>query len=63
MMRDYGMDLGEGCRLFLEQMAENRFWVHSQPDMSREVLDGRIAFFQAQQAPVLPESVRHIIAE
>ncbi|WP_298196956.1 SDR family NAD(P)-dependent oxidoreductase [Novosphingobium sp.] len=63
MMRDYGMDLDEGCRLFLEQMAENRFWVHSQPDMSREVLDGRIAFFQAQQAPVLPESVRHIIAE
>lgn len=63
MMRDHGMDLDEGCRLFLEQMAENRFWVHSQPEMSQQVIDGRIAFFQSQDAPVLADSVRHLIAD
>jgi NAD(P)-dependent dehydrogenase (short-subunit alcohol dehydrogenase family) len=63
MMRDYGMDLDEGCRLFLEQIAENRFWVHSQPEMSQEVLDGRIAFFQNQSAPYLPDLAREIAVE
>ncbi|WP_408591032.1 SDR family NAD(P)-dependent oxidoreductase [Novosphingobium sp.] len=63
MMRDHGMDLDEGCRLFLEQMAENKFWVHSQPEMSRDIIAGRIAFFQEQKAPVLAEMVRHIVAD
>lgn len=63
MMRDHGMDLDEGCKLFLEQMAHNKFWVHSQPEMSKQIIDGRIAFFQGQEAPVLAEMARHIIAD
>lgn len=63
MMRDYGMDLDEGCRLILEQIADNKFWVHTQPEMSREIIDGRIAFFQGQRPPVLSEAARHIIAD
>jgi NAD(P)-dependent dehydrogenase (short-subunit alcohol dehydrogenase family) len=62
MMRDYGMDLDEGCRLFLEQMAEGKFWVHSQPDMSRDMLEGRIDFLKSQKAPPLPEAVAHLVA-
>jgi hypothetical protein len=58
MMRDHGMDLDEGCRLFLEQMAQNKFWVHSQPEMSKQIIDGRIAFFQGQEAPVLSDMAR-----
>lgn len=63
MMRDYGMDLDEGCKLFLEQMAQNKFWVHSQPEMSKQIIDGRIAFFQGQEAPVLAEMARHIVED
>lgn len=61
MMRDYGMDLDEGCRLILEQVAEGKFWVHTQPDMSDQVLQGRIAFLQNQSTPPFPESVRHLV--
>jgi len=63
MMRDYGMDLDEGCKLFLEQIAENQFWVHSQPEMSKQILDGRVAFFQQQSPPYLPDLAREIAAE
>ncbi|MGE8134366.1 SDR family NAD(P)-dependent oxidoreductase [Novosphingobium subterraneum] len=63
MMRDYGMDLDEGCRLFLEQMAENRFWVHSQPEMSEQALGSRIRFMQEQTPPVMPDIARQIAAD
>lgn len=63
MMEAHGMDLDEGCRLFLEQIAENRFWVHSQPEMSRQVLEGRMAFFQHESAPCMPDIAREIAAD
>lgn len=61
MMRDHGMDLDEGCRLILAQIADGKFWVHTQPEMSEQVLEGRISFLKNQQAPVLPEVVRHLL--
>ena len=63
MMRDYGMDLDEGCRLFLEQMAEKKFWVHSQPEMSEQALGSRIRFMQEQTPPVMPDIARQIAAD
>lgn len=63
MMRDHGMDLDEGCRLFLEQMAENKFWVHSQPEMSEQALNGRIRFMQDQTPPVMPDIARQIAGD
>lgn len=55
MMRDYGMDLDEGCRLFLEQMADNKFWAHSQPEMSDQIIATRIKFLSEQIPPIMPE--------
>ena len=55
------MDLDEGCRLILEQVAEGKFWVHTQPEMSQQIIDGRIAFFQSQEPPALPDTVRHLV--
>lgn len=63
MMRDYGMDLDEGCRLFLEQMAENKFWVHSQPEMSKDIIGGRVKFLQDQVPPIMPDLARQIAAD
>jgi len=63
MMRDYGMDLAEGARVIVEGIAENRFWVHSQPEMSQQILDRRIEFFQSQQPPVLVDEIRHLVED
>lgn len=63
MMRDYGMDLDEGCRLFLEQMADNKFWVHSQPDMSEQIIAGRVKFLTEQIPPIMPDLARQIAAD
>ncbi len=61
MMRDYGMDLAEGCQRILEQVAEGRFWVHTQPEMTMSAIESRIAFFNSQQPPVLNEAVRELV--
>ena len=61
MMRDYGMDLDAGCKLIMEQIAEGKFWVHTQPEMSMGAVEGRIEFFRSQQAPVMNDEVRHLV--
>jgi NAD(P)-dependent dehydrogenase (short-subunit alcohol dehydrogenase family) len=61
MMRDYGMDLADGCKLILEQVAEGRFWIHTQPEMSMPAVESRIEFFRSQQPPVLNEAVRELV--
>jgi len=63
MMRDYGMDLDEGCRLFLEQMAQNKFWAHSQPEMSEQLIGGRVKFLQEQLPPIMPDLARQIAVD
>lgn len=63
MMRDYGMDLADGCKLILEQMAEGRFWIHTQPEMSMPAIQSRIDYFNSQQPPVLNEAVRDLVAD
>ncbi|HQS67998.1 MAG: short-chain dehydrogenase [Novosphingobium sp. 28-62-57] len=63
MMRDHGMDIDEGCRLFLEQMAEGKFWAHSHPDMSEQIIGGRIRFLQEQIPPIMPDLARQIAVE
>jgi hypothetical protein len=60
-MATYGMDLDEGCRRFVEGMAERRFWVSSQPEMTDNALAGRIAFFQGQHAPALNEQTKELL--
>lgn len=61
MMRDYGMDLEEGCALILDQVAEGRFWIHTQPEMSMPAIESRIEFFKSQLPPVMNEAVRDLV--
>ena len=63
MMRDFGMDPDEAGRLFLEQMAEKRFWVHSHPEISRDMLAARAAFLTTQNPPAMPDIARKIAVE
>jgi short-subunit dehydrogenase len=61
MMAAYGMDLEEGCRLILEQIAEKKFWVSTQPEMTADTLAGRIEFFRGQSAPSLAPQARQLL--
>lgn len=61
LMMNYGMDLDEGCAKFVRHMAEGRFWADSQPDMTREALDARIAFFREQSEPTIAEAARGLL--
>lgn len=63
MMRDHGMDLDHACRLFLEQIAENRFWVHSQPEVSAQIIAGRVKFLTDQCPPLMPDLARQIAVD
>lgn len=61
MMASYGMDLDEGCRLFVEGLAARKFWISSQPDMTDQSLAGRIGFLREQGPPALNEQTRALL--
>ncbi|KAK2770184.1 hypothetical protein FQN53_005694 [Emmonsiellopsis sp. PD_33] len=61
MMSNYGMDLDEGCKLIMEQVAAGKFWVSTQPEMTSEVLAGRAAFLTGQRDPEIAETARHLL--
>lgn len=60
MMKNIGMDLDEGCRIIMEKIAEGKFWVDTQPEMTAEILGARIKYLQDQSTPQLVESVRSL---
>ena len=61
MMAAYGMDLAEGSRVMMEQIAANKFWVSSQPEMTEQSLAARVRFFQEQADPQVAEQARHLL--
>ena len=61
MMANYGMDLDEGCRRFVAGMAARKFFISSQPEMTDDMIAGRIAFLQAQEAPVMHDEARQLL--
>jgi NAD(P)-dependent dehydrogenase (short-subunit alcohol dehydrogenase family) len=61
LMANHGMDLDEGCRRIMSRIAANEFWVDTQPEMTKSVVDGRIAFLRNQQRPKLSEQAAALI--
>ena len=57
----HGMELDEGCAIFVRKMAENSFWVDSQPELTQQLLDARIAYLSNPGAPVLSEEARALL--
>jgi len=60
MMREHGMSTNEACRLFIDAMAQNRFWAHSHAHMSAQMMDARVQFLTGQAPPVMPDTARQI---
>ncbi|OYX64693.1 MAG: short-chain dehydrogenase [Novosphingobium sp. 32-60-15] len=63
MMRAHGMDIDQASAMFLEQMAQNRFWVHSDPAMAAQIIGARIKFLQDQLPPIMPDLARAIAVD
>ena len=61
MAAEHGMDLDEGCAIFVRKMAENRFWADSQPEMTKDLVDARIAYLSDPSAPQLSEAIRSLM--
>lgn len=65
VMREYmasgGMDLAEACRAIFAQLAAGEFWVSTQPEMTRQIVAGRIEFLRGQAKPVLNEVARQLL--
>jgi NAD(P)-dependent dehydrogenase (short-subunit alcohol dehydrogenase family) len=61
MMATGGMDLESSSRSILAQMADRRFWVHTQPEMTQAAIESRIAFLRGQNPPQLNEQVRFLV--
>lgn len=51
----HGMELKDGCRIFVQQMARNAFWIDSQPNMTQAVVDARIDFLRRKDFPRLSD--------
>ncbi len=53
MMQAYGMDLAEAAQLIMAGVARGDFWVSTQPEMTKAMIDGRIAFLRSEAPPIL----------
>lgn len=61
LMANHGMDLAEGCQRILEQVAANKFWVSTQPELTEQAITGRIAFMNEQRYPELADLARELL--
>lgn len=63
MMANYGMDLDAACKVILEQVAEGKFWVSTQPEMTDSMVAERIAFLSAKEPPRLNDTARQLLGK
>lgn len=61
MMENYGMDLEYGCRVIMQQAAEGKFWVETQPSMTDDLMSQRVDFIRQRLAPELPQSAHSLL--
>lgn len=59
----HGMDIDVGCRIFVEKMARGEFWIDSQPEMTKAIVDGRIEFLQRKAAPYISKETREMFKD
>lgn len=60
-MRDHGMDLHEGVRVMMSQIAEGKFWVSSQPEMTANAVAQRVKFLSNQEDPEIAELSKYLL--
>ncbi|KAG4277673.1 hypothetical protein FPRO04_14051 [Fusarium proliferatum] len=61
LMEAYGMELDDGCRVIMEQIAESKFWAVTQPEMTFDALERRVDFLTNRRDPVVPDSSKSLL--
>ena len=61
MAAQQGMELDEGCEIFVRKMAQNEFWIESQPEMTKALIDARIEFLRDRATPHLAEGLKALL--
>jgi len=61
LMANYGMDLTAAAEVIFDKLAAGAFWIDTQPDMTRDMIDGRIAFLTERAAPRLAPMARTLL--
>ena len=61
MMQNHGMDADEAGRVILEGVAAGRFWVSTEPETTKQMVAGRIAYLQDQTDPPLRPETRALL--
>lgn len=61
LMAAGGMNLADACRSILMQVAAGEFWISTQPEMTREIVAGRISFLREQTKPALNEIAKQLL--
>jgi short-subunit dehydrogenase len=62
LMAAHGMELEVGARIILEKIAAGEFWADTQPEMTADVVNQRIAFMKDRTNPPLGEQARQLLA-
>lgn len=61
MMAAYGMDLTEACRVIFDGLIAGRFWIDTQPEMTKGIAETRAAFLKERGAPQLTPETRALL--
>jgi NAD(P)-dependent dehydrogenase (short-subunit alcohol dehydrogenase family) len=61
MMQAYGMDADEAAQVIMQGVAAGQFWVSTQPEVTAQMIAGRVAFLQEQSDPPLSEETRGLL--
>lgn len=61
MMETYGMDLTAACAVIFDGLLAGDFWIDTQPEMTRDIVEARIAFLRGRAAPELTPTTKAIL--
>ncbi|KAF2742821.1 NAD(P)-binding protein [Sporormia fimetaria CBS 119925] len=61
MMAGYGMDVDEGCRKIMRGIAEKRFWIDTQEEMTESAIQHRVKFLLERRDPEVHASARGLL--
>jgi hypothetical protein len=60
-MTQYGMELAPACEVIFDGLLAGKFWIDTQPDMTRDIVESRAAYLTARQAPELTPMAKSIL--
>ena len=61
MLQDHGMGVEAASTLIMQGIAAGQFWVSTQPEVTGEMIAGRVAYLQDQSDPPLSNQTRALL--